>query len=41
MISSKYQDGQEKSPVNGRGEDARLERLSNPESKQTTLDDFA
>ena len=39
--ASEYQKGDEKSPVNGRGEDAKLERLSNPESEQTTLDDFA
>ena len=38
--ASEYQSGAEKSPVNGRGEDAKLERLSNPESEQTKLDDF-
>ncbi|MHA1136706.1 MAG: NUMOD3 domain-containing DNA-binding protein [Candidatus Thorarchaeota archaeon] len=37
---SEYQDGDEKWPVNGRGEDARLDRLSNPKSQQTTLDEF-
>jgi hypothetical protein len=38
--ASEYQDGDEKEPVNGRGEDARLDRLSNPENEQTKLDDF-
>ena len=38
--ATEYQDGKEKWPVNGRGEDARLDRLSNPMSEQTTLDDF-
>lgn len=37
---SEYQDGNEKWPVNGHGEDARLDRLSNPENTQKTLDDF-
>lgn len=39
-LASEYQDREEKGPVNGRGEDARLDRLSNPESEQTKLDDF-
>lgn len=38
--ASEYQKGEEKWPVNGRGEDARLDRLSNPEGRQTELDDF-
>jgi hypothetical protein len=38
--ASEYQKGEEKWPVNGRGEDARLDRLSNPESRQATLDEF-
>lgn len=38
--ASEYQDGEEKWPVNGRGDDAQLDRLSNPKSEQSTLDEF-
>jgi hypothetical protein len=34
------QDGDVKWPINGRGDEARLDRLQNPEDKQTSLDDF-
>ena len=38
--ATESQDSEEKWPINGRGEDARLDRLSNPESEQATLDEF-
>jgi hypothetical protein len=34
------QDGDLLWPVNGRGDEAKLDRLENPESRQTKLDDF-
>ena len=36
--TTEYQDGDMKYPVNGRGEDARLDRIENPRWKQETLD---
>ena len=38
--ASEYQEGEEKWLVNGRGEEARLDQLSNPKSRQIVLDDF-
>lgn len=38
---SEYQDGQMKWPINGRDDEARLERLSNPKSWQTYIDEFS
>jgi len=35
-----YQDGEEKWPINGRGEEAKLGRLSGLRNKQTKLPDF-
>jgi hypothetical protein len=38
--ASEYQKSVEKWPVNGRGEEARLDRLSNLRCRQAVLDDF-
>jgi 5-methylcytosine-specific restriction endonuclease McrA len=38
--ASEYQDGKEKWPLNGRGDDARLDRLTYPHNRQTSLDEF-
>jgi len=38
---SEYQDAKMKWPINGRGDDARLERLRDPKSSQTYLDEFS
>jgi hypothetical protein len=37
---TELQDGEQLWPVNGRGDEARLYRLENPESRQTKLDEF-
>jgi hypothetical protein len=38
---SEYQDEELKGPLNGRGDDARLDRLNSPKSRQSSLDDFS
>jgi cytochrome c553 len=38
--ATEYQQDEEKWPINGRGDEAKLDRLANPKSEQTTLDEY-